>query len=69
MICTRCGRALGAPCSAWNIRIEAGRIVDLVCPHCQTTDEHIESTIVDATSTWNRDQDGLLVQHPKGDQT
>lgn len=47
--CTRCGRRLRGNAEAWNAQFEAGRIVAVICPSCQSPAENAEAEINDAT--------------------
>lgn len=49
--CHRCDlRAYTHPDDGWNIHIHpvTGRTVEIVCPACQTSDEHLEAAVRDA---------------------
>lgn len=69
--CTRCSRRLRGDAAAWNGQFEAGRLVAVICPTCQSADENAEAAINDATLTYGARIEGGRLQVrgiPKGGQ-
>lgn len=67
--CSRCDRRLRGNADAWNGEFRAGKLVAVICPSCQSTDENLEAAINDATLDYGvKVEDGKLrvAGHAKG---
>lgn len=65
--CGRCGRRLRKDLDGWNGTFRNGRIVELLCPNCQTVDENVEAVINEATLDYSLSSDRTQVLGtPKG---
>ena len=65
--CSRCTRRLrnDAACE-WNVTVQAGRVVDVTCPTCQTPEEYVEAEIKLATLDYlGFDGLGRMLVRPK----
>ncbi len=62
--CARCGRRYRGS-GDWNVTAQAGRIVGVLCPDCQTPDENAEAAINEATSDYIEDERGRFWARPK----
>ncbi|MFJ2272302.1 hypothetical protein ACIOHO_39660 [Streptomyces sp. NPDC087849] len=50
--CSRCGRACweaAEDASRWNGEVDQGILVGLICPECQTPEEHIGAEVNEST--------------------
>lgn len=54
MKCARCGKRYRGS-GDWNATMEAGVVVSVLCPACQTPDENAEAEINGATTVYGRD--------------
>lgn len=63
--CHRCGRRLRSG-AGWNVFFDDGVPQYLVCPACQTPEEHVGAEVCAATMRYGRDSDGRFVSWPKG---
>lgn len=67
VICERCGERTTADlASEWLMTLRNGEIVELVCPDCQTEEEHLASEVNDATTVLGVDVEGRLYLEAKG---
>ncbi|WP_067977116.1 hypothetical protein [Mycolicibacter icosiumassiliensis] len=65
--CERCGKRLRSlAAEGWNVRVERGRPVGVICPGCQTPAENAEATINEATLDYGLDEFGRMVARVKG---
>jgi len=64
----RCGKRLRSIAAAenWNVFVEGGRLIGLVCPGCQTPAENAEAVIHEATLHYGLDKYGRFVARAKG---
>lgn len=64
--CSRCGRRLRSVSSAhdWNVILESGRIIGLICPDCQTAEENAEAAVNEATLDYGV-RGGRIIGRPK----
>lgn len=62
--CSRCRRRMRAH-AGWSVVTEWGRIAEVVCPTCQTSTEHVEADINEATSVAIVAPDGRIGLAPK----
>lgn len=59
--CTRCNRRarnLATAEDTWNVVLEQGRVVGVICPTCQTVEENAEAEINAATLEYTGADDG-----------
>lgn len=62
--CTRCG-STGSDPDGWNGEFEAGRLVAIICPACQTAEQNAEAEINAATIEYETNAFGQLIEKPK----
>ncbi|WP_068482697.1 hypothetical protein [Pseudoclavibacter helvolus] len=65
--CTRCPRTFArdaADAAEWNAVLETGVVTAVICPSCQTSVEHLEAAVNEATTTYATDAFGRAVGTP-----
>jgi hypothetical protein len=62
--CSRRARSLLAM-AEWNVVVEHGVVIGLLCDRCQTPEESIEADVNHALLDYNVDRLGRLVGRPK----
>lgn len=68
MRCRRRVRAGASDFDSWNVMFREGVVVGLLCPACQTSDEHLEAEVNEATTDYSamrQDAFGRWVAGPK----
>ena len=63
--CHRCDRRVRRA-AGWNVVLEAGLIVGLLCPACQSPEEDAEAVINEATVVYGSLPDGRVIGRPRG---
>ena len=65
--CNRCPRTFSrdaADAAEWNAVLENGVVAAVICPSCQTSAEHLEAAVNEATTDYGTDAFGRAVGTP-----
>lgn len=65
--CDRCGRRVKKllAMAEWNVVVEHGIVIGLICDRCQRPEESVEADVNHALLDYNVDAFGRLVGRPK----
>jgi hypothetical protein len=66
--CARCARPYHphvADAASWNMVLRDGRIVAVLCPGCQSSEEDLEAQVNAATLSYQADDQGRIWNRPK----